>query len=85
VEEIAAQAFVFFAAGFETASSTMSFCLYELAQHPDIQEKLYQEIKETLANHGGKPTYQALQEMPYMDKVINGMLSYNGTIIQCVN
>ncbi|XP_054285819.1 cytochrome P450 6a8-like [Macrosteles quadrilineatus] len=74
VEEIAAQSFVFFAAGFETASSTMSFCLYELAQNPDIQDRLYEEIKETLSKHDGKPTYQTLQEMPYMDKVINETL-----------
>uniref|UniRef100_A0A1B6GB64 Cytochrome P450 n=1 Tax=Cuerna arida TaxID=1464854 RepID=A0A1B6GB64_9HEMI len=74
IEEITAQSFIFFAAGFETASSTIAFCLYELACNPEIQDKLHQEIKEVLAKHGGKPTYQALQEMPYMDKVINETL-----------
>jgi len=74
IEEITAQSFVFFIAGFETSSSTASFCLYELACHPDVQEKLYKEIKEVLANNEGKVTYQALQEMTYMQQVINETL-----------
>lgn len=73
LEEITAQSFVFFFAGFETASSTASFCLYELACNQDVQDILYKEIKETLKRNGGKTTYQALQEMVYMDQVINGL------------
>ncbi|XP_023159272.1 probable cytochrome P450 6a14, partial [Ceratitis capitata] len=42
--QMAAQAFVFFAAGFHTSSTTMSFCLYELAMNQAIQDKLREEI-----------------------------------------
>lgn len=72
---LAAQAFVFFLAGFETSSTTMSFALYELARNPDVQDKLAQEIQETLAKNDGKFNYDAIQEMKYLDMVISGMLN----------
>jgi len=71
--EAIAQAYVFFAAGFETSSTTATFCLYELAQHQDLQDKLRNEIDEILKNHG-ELTYNAVNEMTYLHKVINGKL-----------
>lgn len=71
-DEIAAQAFVFFVAGFETSSTTMSFCLYELGRHLDIQEKLRDEINAAFEKNYGKLTYETMMEMPYLDKIING-------------
>lgn len=72
LNEIAAQAFVFFLAGFETSSTTLGFCLYELAINPDIQEKTRKEIQNALKKHEGKFTYEAMLDMPYVDHVING-------------
>jgi cytochrome P450 family 6 len=73
-EQIAAQAFVFFAAGFETSSTTMSFCLYELALNSSIQECVQKEIDAVLKKHGNKITYEAIQEMEYLDNTISGKL-----------
>lgn len=72
IEEMTAQSFIFFAAGFETASSTMAFCLYELARNQEVQEQLYREVSDVLAKHEGQLTYQAMQDMSYMEQVING-------------
>uniref|UniRef100_A0A1B6M6B5 Cytochrome P450 n=1 Tax=Graphocephala atropunctata TaxID=36148 RepID=A0A1B6M6B5_9HEMI len=74
LEEMTAQAFVFFAAGFETAASTTSFCLYELAKNLSVQETLRREIDEVMANHDNMITYQGLQDMTYMDQVVNETL-----------
>jgi cytochrome P450 family 6 len=41
---IAAQALVFYSAGFDTSSATMSFLFHELALNPDIQELTYKNI-----------------------------------------
>jgi cytochrome P450 family 6 len=72
MDVIAAQAFVFFLAGFETTSTTMTFCLYELARNPDIQERVRNEIDTVLNNHDGNITYEAISEMVYLDKVVSG-------------
>src|SRR5205823_5814864 len=36
-DEIIAQAFLFFIGGYETTASTLSFCSYALAIHPEYQ------------------------------------------------
>jgi cytochrome P450 family 6 len=72
VDVIAAQAYIFFVAGFETSSATMTFCLYELALNPDIQERVRSEINAVLEKYGGNITYESIFEMKYLDKVVNG-------------
>lgn len=73
VKFVTAQCFSFFIAGFESCSNLLSFILYELAVHPNVQKKLQEEVDTVLQKHGGRITYDSLQEMHYMDKVVNGM------------
>lgn len=74
IEELAAQCFVFFIAGFETSSTTMNFCLYELACNQDIQERLRDEIEKAIAANGGKVTYDLVMGLQYLDNVVNETL-----------
>ncbi|KAG8289884.1 hypothetical protein J6590_095406 [Homalodisca vitripennis] len=67
---MACQIFVIFAGGFETSSTVSSTALYEMALHPDIQEKVRKEVDEVLCRHDGVITYQALKEMAYVEQVI---------------
>lgn len=72
---MAAQAFIFFVAGFETSSSTISNALYELALNPDVQDKLRKEIKEFAAKNDGEWRYKTIKEMEYLGKVFQGELT----------
>lgn len=47
-DEIIANAWVFLLGGFETTANALTYCAYALATHPEIQDKLYQELVEEL-------------------------------------
>ncbi|GJQ88390.1 Cyp6a9 [Trypoxylus dichotomus] len=74
IQQIAAQAYVFFVGGFDTSASTLTFLLHELAYNQEIQSKLREEIRETLREYDGKLTYDAIIGMKFMDQVVNETL-----------
>ncbi|KAK4878613.1 hypothetical protein RN001_011119 [Aquatica leii] len=69
IEEVAAQAFVFFVAGFETFSSVMMYCLLEVALNQEIQDKLREEV-----NRYEQITYDSLNGLVYMRQVVDEVL-----------
>ncbi|XP_017487087.1 PREDICTED: cytochrome P450 6g1-like [Rhagoletis zephyria] len=71
---LTAQAAVFLTAGFETSSSTMAFALYELAKHPDLQERLRNEIRDALLIDHGKLSYETITNLPYLGMVVDEVL-----------
>jgi cytochrome P450 family 6 len=73
MEEISAQAFVFFLASFETTSSTMTFCLFELAKNAQIQQKVQHEIDEMLQS-GEEVSYESISQMKYLECCIDETL-----------
>ncbi|XP_061008306.1 cytochrome P450 3A24-like [Dama dama] len=72
-QELVAQSIIFIFGGYETTSSTLSFIIYELATHPDVQQKLQEEIDATFPNKA-PPTYDVLAQMEYLDMVVNETL-----------
>ncbi|TDL23918.1 cytochrome P450 [Rickenella mellea] len=53
-------------AGHETTSGILSFTLLELARHPDVQQKLRDEVIQ----YGGSLSYDGIQKLAYLDAVI---------------
>jgi len=74
-EAVVAHAMLFLLAGYETTASTISFVLYFMALNPECQNKLVQEINETIQKHG-KLSYDTASEMQYLDKVVSETLRY---------
>lgn len=72
LNEICAQAFLFFFAGADTSSTTISFALAELSRNEEIQERLRKEIEEKTKSTNGEITYEALHEMKYLGQVVDG-------------
>lgn len=77
---IAAQCLLFFAAGYETSATTMTFALLHLAQNQDVQDKVRQEVRSIFNKYGGKITYDAMLELAYAEKVIQETLRITPSI-----
>lgn len=74
-DDMLAQGWIFYGAGFETTSSLLQMTVYELAKNPNIQQKLIEEIDQVIAISGNKSvTYESLHEMKFLDMVISESL-----------
>lgn len=72
VDFLASQYYSFFSGGYETTASAMTFFLFEIARHPEVEEKLKTEIDAVLAKDDDRITFESLKDMKYMDMVWAG-------------
>ena len=72
-DEILAQAWAFFLAGYETTSMALSFVTFQLAINEDIQQRLYEEVL-TEVDANGDIDYDILTKLPFLDSVISEAL-----------
>lgn len=57
--------------GHDTTASGVTFTLYCLGRHPDVQKRLVQEIHSVIGEDKQAPiTLQLLNDMPYLESVI---------------
>lgn len=70
---LVAQCVLFFAAGFETSSTTSTFTLYELAKNPEAQEKALAEVDRYLSTRN-RIHYDVTTELPYLEQCIDETL-----------
>ncbi|CAG2109661.1 unnamed protein product [Medioppia subpectinata] len=73
-EEVIAQSVLFFFGGVESTASTLSFCTYELALNPDIQDALVAETSEAFNENTGDIDYETVSRLPLLDAVISETL-----------
>ena len=71
-ELITANCFLFFLAGYETTSRSISLALYELAANTKLQDKLKNEINDYWQKYDGNITYEMVNSMPYLNQVVLG-------------
>ena len=76
--ELAHQVLTFLAAGHETTSSTLSWCIYLLAQHPEIQSKLRDELRSNLPSPStttsNNATRNVIDDLPLLNAICNETL-----------
>lgn len=75
MDDIIAQGFLFFLAGFDSSSGLMKFMAHELAMNPEIQDRLRIEVDSLLKeNENIDDFYGRLSELKYMDMVLSETL-----------
>ncbi|KAL4710697.1 hypothetical protein ACJJTC_004342 [Scirpophaga incertulas] len=68
-ELITSNSFIFMLAGLETSSTTLSFCLYELAKANDLQDRIRREIILCIEHNGGF-NYEAVNSMRFTTQAV---------------
>lgn len=74
IDQITTHSFVFLIAGYDSTTTAMCFLAHEIGINFDIQNKLRAEIDDVLIRTNGKPTYEAISQMKYLDAVVNESL-----------
>ncbi|KZT54887.1 cytochrome P450 [Calocera cornea HHB12733] len=66
-------------AGFETAAQSLAFALLEIARHPEVQTKLYEEVMSVLGSAKENDLtdgfdHSVVETLPYLTAVVNETL-----------
>jgi cytochrome P450 family 3 subfamily A len=67
-EMIEAQGMVFMIAGFETTANTLGSMCYQVAKHQDIQERIVEEILDTIGSD--EITHENISNLEYLEACI---------------
>ncbi|XP_069131898.1 cytochrome P450 3A29-like [Argopecten irradians] len=71
-DEILGNSELFFVAGYETTAITLTMIAFNLATHPDCQEKLRKEIEEEIGSDA--IDFENIRKLQYLDMCINESL-----------
>ncbi|KAK3760694.1 hypothetical protein RRG08_010667 [Elysia crispata] len=70
--EIMAHSMTFLLAGYETSGAVLAYFFHELAKHPELQERLLEEINDSIGKRD--IDYETIQELPLFDAVFDEVL-----------
>uniref|UniRef100_A0A803KWU5 Cytochrome P450 n=1 Tax=Chenopodium quinoa TaxID=63459 RepID=A0A803KWU5_CHEQI len=69
-EELVSLCFEFLNAGTDTTSTTLEWIMANLVRHPNIQAKLFEEIRGVIGEEAEEVPEVALSKMPYLKAVV---------------
>lgn len=73
-EDIREEVDTFMFEGHDTTTSGISFCLFNIAKHPEVQQKVLEEIQEKIGSDEAALTTQQLSSLHYLELVIKESL-----------
>jgi cytochrome P450 family 4 len=65
---------VFMFGGHDTLTSGISFCLYNIAKYPEVQQKIFEEIQSQVESGNAALTLKDLNNLHYLELVIKESL-----------
>lgn len=71
LQDMTAQAFLFFIGGFETTATLMCFATHSISVNPEVQRQLQDEVDNVYKKCDQSPSYEAINGMKYLEAVIN--------------
>ncbi|CAF1586523.1 unnamed protein product, partial [Didymodactylos carnosus] len=73
-EQIRSEVITMLVGGFHTTGNLLTWTLYYLAKHSDIQERVYRELIDVLGLEIPYPSFEQVDQLPYLSCVINESL-----------
>jgi len=70
---ILAQCVSFYFAGHDTTAHSMAWALYEIARHPEVEEKIFEELCDVMGDRE-TPTYEEASRLTYLQWVVKETL-----------
>lgn len=67
-EQVRDEVMTLLLAGHETTALALTYTFFLLAQHPDVERRLLDELDETLG--GDPPTVEQVRDLPYLETVV---------------
>lgn len=77
---LAGHSFSFMTEGYETSSTTMTFCMYELARNPEVQERCRAEVDVAFAASGNELTEDGMQKLHLLEQAIYETLRMHSVV-----
>ncbi|KAJ9581171.1 hypothetical protein L9F63_023649 [Diploptera punctata] len=73
-EEVRDEVQTFMFAGHDTTTAGICWCLQMLASHPQVQDRVCEELEKTFGDSDHHPTTRDLKELKYLERVIKETL-----------
>ncbi|KAI9020627.1 cytochrome P450 [Hyaloraphidium curvatum] len=81
-DEIVDEVLAFYMAGQDAMANALVWFVYALSQNPAEQDKIHDEICRVVADHTGRPTYDELNELRYLDAAFRESLRLHTVLAQ---